>query len=1646
MQHSAEHNSLLIDSILGSLPERYANDSSDALEKFIARYYRQTAENDFSSSTPEDFGGAAISHWQLMQRRRPGETLVRVFNPRVEQHGWQSAHTVVEIVADDMPYLVNSVTMAITHAGSNIHLTVHPILQIQRDSTGSYVALDCGDEKGSGTKKSKSGKDKAINTFAESLVHLQIDRLVDEDQIITLQEKINRTIFQVSTVYEDSQKLAKQPLNMAKLLESQLDLDDQANSMLELLNWLDGSHFHVFGAGEFKQRKQTAQQISDFKLVKGSALGLLRGDDRFDGLDPAAVLGEHIVTNNRDGEVPPLVCISKASVRSPLNRPETLDVISCRSPDGKQVVTMVGLFTQSMNNRETGFIPVLREKTQQVLESSGYELGTHDGKSLSDTLENLPRDLLFQAHPDEILTIARGIVNLQERQRIKLFGSLASGGRYYNCLVYIPRDNYGKEIRIRIQSILQSELSGVSCDFGVRFSSQRTLARLHFVIHLDHVASEQPDWERIEQRIVQASISWENRLHEALLAKYDEDEANRLFDIYSSGFPSNYKEDYSAQIARADISFIETKAIGDQPVMSFYRHLLADVATVNFKIFSPDEHIALSDVIPIIENMGLRVDAEHPFSIKRKNAGIIWIHEFTAQHIDGQYIDPANSSEHMEHAFQRIWAGDVEDDQFNRLMLVCDLDWRQIIILRSYCKYLLQIKNPFSQDYIVSSLANNAGITRLLVELFESRFDPETKTNKASATTDTDSVNAKDLEKRIEKLLGDVESLDEDRILRAYLNLITSTMRTNHYCITDDGQHLPYVSFKFDSRTIDQLPLPRPRFEIFVYSPRVEGIHLRGGKVARGGLRWSDRREDFRTEVLGLMKAQMVKNAVIVPVGSKGGFYVKRPPENGNRDDVLAEGIACYQTFLRGLLDITDNLDGDTVTPPDRVVRYDEDDPYLVVAADKGTATFSDYANEVAEDYGFWLGDAFASGGSAGYDHKKMGITARGAWESVKRHFRELGKDIQNEPFTTVGIGDMAGDVFGNGMLLSPHTQLVAAFNHLHIFIDPVPDCESSYAERERLFKLPRSSWEDYNTSIISEGGGVFSRKSKRIELSPQACNALGIEFTDSVAMTPTQLINSILKAPVDLLWNGGIGTYIKANAESHLEAHDRANDAVRVDGNQLRAKVIGEGGNLGATQLGRIEFARNGGRVNTDAIDNSAGVDCSDHEVNIKVLLNSVVSNGDLTGKHRNTLLSDMTDEVADLVLKDNYLQTQCISHILAEAADQLEEHARFINHLEEKALLDREIEFLPGKEEVAERLAARDGLTSPEISVLVSYSKMTLYDDLLNSSLPDEEYLFKQLKDYFPAQLGERFLEQMSVHRLRREIVATVITNEIVNRLGPTCLHRFNEELGASAAECATAFIAVCELFKIQKLWQQIEALDNQIDASIQATMHRLTRGLVERTMHWILRSRRESRTIAELISHFQAGISDLVHSMPECLASVNRTTLDERCDYFSNAGVPADTAMNVARVVPLSSALDIVEISSSLGAPIDSVAAIYFELGVYLNLQWLRDEIAELNVRTHWHKLAKSELRSDLHYQQRYLSAEVLATTEPNADPEKRIGIWANGSQAAVRKYNELINELKASSSVDFAMLSLAVNEVHKLLSSDRPIASPGKQDES
>ncbi len=1625
MRTDSQPVSEIVQHVVAKVPQGLSELKQTQLSSFIGLYYERVQESDLRSGAIEDLYGAAAAHWHQLQHRPAGTPLIRLYNPTQTGHGWQSTHTVIEIVTDDVPHLIASLSMALVNSQYCIHQIVHPSVAVTRDEAGHLVSFECASAQCTSPDQNQQLTN-AETTRQESVIHIEIDRVARQSEFDQIRQALKQTINALNQVEHD--------LDTMRTFRDALPdaCATEATDTRELLAWMNDRRFLLLGTASLaagicasanqlngQLNGQLNEQVNDQASNQlHDPLGILADDQIAEGVVRAA--------SSHTGQSVSLV---KINHRSPVARPENLDVITVNTSTG--CACLVGLLAPGVKHLGTSEIPLLNAKTRDVLKASGFSTRSHAGKSLETTLEQFPRDMLIHNDPASLLDIATGILNLQERQRIGLFGAAAPGGTYCNCLVYIPRERYGRKLRLEIENILLSELGGTSSEFDSSFSSESTLARIHYQIHRNTPWTDQPDWQHIEARVRQAAISWDDELYATLSNNYDEDRANQLFRQYRDAIPNSYKEDYSARVAFNDIRFIEDNLTDDQPVMSFYRNIMADAGTVNFKLFSPRQHIALSDVIPIIENMGLRVDAEHPFHIKTKHRPDVWIHEFTAQHVEGRDVVADEPGERIQTAFKHTWSGTVENDGFNRLILEGAVDWRQVVIIRSYSKYLLQIRVPYSQAYMVDSLVSNATITKLLIQLFEHRFNPDiTGDRKALQAETRDAIQA---------ALTDVQSLDQDRILRNFLNLIDSTVRTNFYCqqiVNGDTTQFDYVSFKFDSGSIKSLPLPRPAFEIFVYSPRVEGIHLRGGKVARGGLRWSDRREDFRTEVLGLMKAQMVKNAVIVPVGSKGGFYVKRPPVGGDRDAQQQEGIECYRIFLRGLLDVTDNFNEDTVVPPQRVVRYDEDDPYLVVAADKGTATFSDYANAISGEYGFWLGDAFASGGSVGYDHKKMGITARGAWESVKRHFRQLDINTQTTLFSVVGIGDMAGDVFGNGMLLSEHIRLQAAFNHLHIFIDPEPDATRSFTERQRLFDLPRSSWTDYDSNLISTGGGIYPRSAKSISLSPEAVSSLGLP---EATMTPNDLIHHLLQAPVDLLWNGGIGTYVKAHSESHGDARDRANDAVRVDAKQLRCKVVGEGGNLGLTQKARIEFAQQGGLIYTDAIDNSAGVDCSDHEVNIKVLLNTIVQNGDMTGKQRDRLLADMTEDVGNLVLKDNYLQTQCITTTAAEAAAMLAEHARFISALELDGKLDRTIEHLPDSEEIAERLANEKGLTRPELAVIVAYSKMTLYDALLNSDFPDDPWLERVLLDYFPSRIQQEHAEAVTQHRLRREIIATVVTNQLVNRLGPTFLYRMQEELGSSESGVAKAFVAVCEIFAMSDLWADIEALDNKIAADIQTGMQTLVRGLVERAMHWHLRSRRPAADIGTLVHDFKEGAQALIDSLPDSLASIHRKTLDERCAYFSAAGAPEATAMAVARVVPLSSALDIIEISKSQEKPISLVATVYYELGVLLNLQWLRDEIGELAVSTHWHTLAKSELRSDLHYQQRHLCAEILSKGRKTEDSGAMVSKWIASNQTTVSKYNELMNDMKASTSVDFAMLSLAVNEVHKLLRTDRPLAS-------
>jgi glutamate dehydrogenase len=1310
---------------------------------------------------------------------------------------------------------------------------------------------------------------------------------------------------------------------------------------------------------------------------------------------------------------------------SAVHRPVPLDTVIVKTFDAKGNVNgermIVGLFTSVAYNRSARDIPFLRRKVSAVLARAGFDPRSHDGKALINIIDTYPRDELIQIGEDDLLDIAMGILHLQERPRTALFVRRDPYQRFVSCLIFTPRDRYTTALRQRYQEILERAWGGTAAAFNVQLT-EGAHARVHFIVATAPGEIPDPAIADIEQRLVDAGRSWADHLQDAVVEAKGEERGLALFRRYREAFPTSYAEATQPQGAIVDIERIEEVLETGRIGLNLYRPIEAGEHTVRFKLYHRATPVALSDVLPMLEHMGLKVIAEHPAEITPAAADTaVWIHDFEAESREGRPIAVGTVRQAFQEAFAQVWDGEMEDDGFNRLVMGAGLVWREVTVLRAYAKYLRQARFAFSQESMEATLAAHPAIARAIIELFQARFDPARGEGREEAVRAILSA--------LEHALDEVSNIDEDRILRRFINLVRSTLRTSFWQREpENGGAKGYLSFKLDSRAIEDLPLPRPMVEIFVYSPRVEAVHLRGGRVARGGIRWSDRREDFRTEVLGLMKAQMVKNAVIVPVGSKGGFYVKRPPREASREAVQAEGIACYKTMMAGLLDITDNLAGRDVVPPPDVVRADGDDPYLVVAADKGTATFSDIANSVSLEHGFWLGDAFASGGSAGYDHKKMGITAKGAWEGVKRHFRELGRNIQEEDFTVVGVGDMSGDVFGNGMLLSPHIRLVGAFNHLHIFVDPAPDAAASLAERRRLFELARGSWDQYDQKVLSPGGAVFERRSKVLKPSAEVRRRFNIAVE---SVTPNELIAAMLRAEVDLLWFGGIGTYVKAADESHAEVGDKANDALRINARDLRAKVVGEGANLAVTQRGRIEYARGfaGGRINTDFIDNSAGVDCSDHEVNIKILLDSVVADGDMTGKQRNKLLGEMTDEVAALVLRDNYLQTQALSVAMAEAPELLDQQARFMRALEKTGRLNRPIEMLPDDEELTDRLGRRQGLTRPELAILLSYSKITLYDLLLESDLPDDPALAADLVAYFPTPLGKRHRAAIEAHRLRREIIATWVTNSIVNRTGPTFLAEMMDKTGMGPSDIARAYLIVRDSFDLRGLWKRIEELDTKVAADVQIQMMLATQRLVERATSWMLRHASDRLDIGRAIAHYRPGIQELDGLLDQALYADARTVIEKRAADMVAAGVPADLARSAALLNLTAAGTDIVRIAEVCGVPLAAAAPVYYEVGRRLGLAWLRDSARRMQAVNHWQKQATSAIVDDLYALQADLTQGVF---EGAAGADKPIEAWIDKRRQPVERIDQLIAELKAMDTVDVSMLAVANRRLRGLMS--------------
>jgi glutamate dehydrogenase len=1586
---------------------------ANALVHFAEQYFAHMPPMDIHARDAAVLAGIARSHWKTAAVHKPGKPSVRAYKPDEKKDGWTSGHTIIEIVTEDMPFLVDSISSEMNRRGLTVHLVVHPILKVKRDSQGRLTRILDAGEPEDGARM-------------ESWMHVEVDEETPEGQR-DIEKGILKVLDDVRLAVQDWRPMRER---MAQVIDDFRQTagpapQEEANEVREFLRWIHDNNFTFLGSRDYKISGSGTKVA--VKVDKKSALGILRDLDL------------SVLTYSKDlakvpAEVrsfiadPGLIVVTKSNQRSSVHRPVHMDLIGIKSFDKNGKVTglriFVGLFTSAAYNRSPRDIPLLRRRLQQVLDRAGLQPGSHDGKAMMNILETYPRDELFQISEEQLLDTAMGILHLQDRQRVALFMRQDNFGRFVSCMIYVPRDRYTMNLRERMQDILCEALNGRVSNFSTMLGDA-PLARVYLIVATEPGKIPAFYAKGLENKLTRAARTWSDDLAVALSETYGEKEGLRLTRRFQNAFGPGYTAQYSASDAVNDIEVIEEALSADHIGLHLYRPDGEPGNRVRFKVYHPDVAVPLSDALPVFEHMGFRVIDENPHEVSCDNgngAERLMIHDFGLETRDGGDVDIPAIKEKFEDAFGRVWRGEIESDGFNALVARGGLDWREVLVLRAYCRCLRQMGIPYSQTYMEQTLAKHLGLANMIVELFMTRMD----ISKAAAK-ERDRKSAA-LHAKMRDALEAVTSADEDAILTRFINLVDATLRTNFFQPAADGGYKPYVSFKFASRMIDDLPKPRPLREIFVYSPRVEGVHLRFGFVARGGLRWSDRPEDFRTEILGLVKAQQVKNAVIVPVGSKGGFVCKRPPTDGGRDAFMAEGIACYKILISGLLDVTDNLKGPRVAPPKNVYRWDDDDPYLVVAADKGTATFSDIANGVSLEYGHWLGDAFASGGSQGYDHKGMGITAKGAWESVKRHFREIGTDIQNEDFTVVGVGDMSGDVFGNGMMLSKHIKLQGAFNHMHIFVDPNPDAAKSFAERVRMFNKGRSSWTDYNAKVISKGGGIFERSAKSIKLTPEIRECFGIAKEQ---VSPNELIQAMLRAPIDLLWFGGIGTYIKADTESSADVGDRANDAIRINGDEVMAKVVGEGANLGCTQKGRIEYAMKGGRLNTDSIDNSAGVDCSDHEVNIKILLGAVMAKGGLTESQRNKLLAKMTDEVGELVLKHNYNQTQAITSIQAKGVHALDNQTRLMRMLEKMGLLERAVEYLPDDETLVERAAQHKGLCRPELSVLISYAKNWLYDELLKSDLPDDPFLLDEIVQYFPSDLRVKYLPEMKTHRLKREIIATRVTNSMVNRVGDTFVTEFMEKTGRSPSEIARAYTIAREVLRARAIWAEIEALDNKVPTRAQTSMLADLNRLLEWVTLWFLRNGKPGLDIGAHVAEFGAGMADLADHISSVVPKHYIDDMKARAKPYLDDGVPAGLAHKVAHLVNLYSACDIVGLANRRKMDVREVAKVYFALGTRFRLGRLRAAASNLESEDHWQQLAVAALVEEVYSHQLALASNALDhLAKAKKDPAKAIAAWAVRNQAAVDQTEVLLNELWSTEVNDLSMVAVASRQLRAL----------------
>ncbi|OHX06028.1 NAD-glutamate dehydrogenase [Micromonospora sp. WMMB235] len=1593
-----------------------AGDDHDAAT-LVDRFWRFAPDEELIGFTAEEMLEAARAHRDLAQQRVPGELKLRIHEPDAEQH-----HTVVEIVTDDMPFLVDSVTALLNSRHLDVHLLVHPLVVVRREPLGRLTEVSADVEP----------DDAIAGDLVESWMRIEIDPVRDPAERETLRRELQRVLTDVREAVEDWPKMRQRALALADELAAARTSDNRPpvpekdiTDSVELLRWLAHDHFTFLGYREYRLvDTDGARGGQALEAVLGTGLGILRSDSpearSLNSMTPEA---HEKVLEKR------LLIITKANSRATVHRSAYLDYIGFKIfNEAGEVVgerRFLGLFSTAAYRTSVQELPVVRRKVAEVLDRSGLSLRSHSGKDLLQILETYPRDELFQIKTDDLYHAVIGVLRMAGRRQLRVFLRRDAYGRFISCLIYLPRDRFTTQNRLRMQDILLRELNGVGVDYTTRVT-ESMLARVHFIVRTD--PNNPPgdiDADLLAEELADATRLWDDDYRLVLERKLGDEQAKHLFARYADAFPEGYKDGHTPYEAMKDLAKLELLEEPGQLEMHLFRKQApprpyaaraadADEAMdVRFKVYRYGEPMMLSAVLPVLHSLGVKVVDEHPYEVERVD-GRIWLYDFGLE-LPERHQDLAEVRPHVENAFAAAWRGEAEVDGFNELVLRAGLTWRQVVVLRAYAKYLRQAGTVFSQEYMEQTFIAYPQIAELLVKLFETRFAP------GATTLDERRQRSGELVDAIGEALDEVASLDQDRILRSYLTLIQATLRTSFYQKPVGGRPKAYVAFKLDPQAIPDLPAPRPKFEIFVYSPRFEGVHLRYGPVARGGLRWSDRREDFRTEVLGLVKAQMVKNAVIVPVGAKGGFVLKQKP--GDRD----EAVICYKEFISALLDVTDNIVSGEIVPPEDVVRHDGDDPYLVVAADKGTATFSDIANEISEAHSFWLGDAFASGGSAGYDHKKMGITARGAWESVKRHFRELGHDTQTQDFTVVGVGDMSGDVFGNGMLLSRHIRLVAAFDHRHIFLDPDPDSARSWEERKRLFDMPRSSWEDYDRELISEGGGVHPRTAKSVPVSPQVRAVLGLD-EDVTQLSPQELMKAILTAPVDLFWNGGIGTYVKASSQTNAEVGDKSNDAIRVDGKGLRCRVVGEGGNLGFTQQGRIEYASTGGRIYTDFIDNAAGVDCSDHEVNIKILLNTAVADGELDRPERDELLAQMTDEVAELVLRDNYDQARALNNAQAQAASLLPVHRRMINELERSGALDRALEALPSDEELAVR--TESGLTAPEFAVLLAYVKIVLEREIVGEGLADEEWTTDVLVNYFPTPLRQRFAERMGRHRLRRDIVTTVLVNEAINRGGISFVFRVVEETAASAADVLRAYVVVREVFGLRDLWDAVEALDNKVSPELQTAVYLDTRRLLDRAVRWLVTNRRSPIDVPAEIARLRDGVARLLPDLENRFWGTEREAIAAHIESLVERGLPRDLAEQATRLMYSFGLLDIVETAQGTGRDVSEVASVYFVLSDRFRVDALLSKISLLPREDRWQTLARMALRYDLYAALAALTAEVLGSTPEDVPPVERVQEWEQANATSIHRAHRAMGEFDESRA-DLSALSVLLRQIRTLV---------------